>query len=158
MSEPQSPTEHVAARLIWETSRADEGTISATGADHVARALRRAGLLAPPTPSPQMTARQAKDWPDAVARVRRHGCEVTEDPTGYGWTLDWHEEVRPGRGHYLSATWNDGEHFAQITMDVYGGPVVSVAALDWIHSDSYEECDCEPCDAERETERQEEDR
>lgn len=43
----QTPTEREAARLIWETSRADEGTISATGADHVARALREAGLLAP---------------------------------------------------------------------------------------------------------------
>ena len=27
------------ARIIWETSRADEGTISATGANHVADAL-----------------------------------------------------------------------------------------------------------------------
>lgn len=32
------------ACLIWEASRADEGTISATGADHVAAALRSAGL------------------------------------------------------------------------------------------------------------------
>lgn len=35
-----------AARVIWETSRADEGTISATGANIVARALANAGALA----------------------------------------------------------------------------------------------------------------
>lgn len=27
------------ARVIWETSRADEGTISATGANHIAKTL-----------------------------------------------------------------------------------------------------------------------
>lgn len=30
------------ARLIWETSRADESTISATGAEHIARAITAA--------------------------------------------------------------------------------------------------------------------
>lgn len=34
-----------AARLIWETSRADESTISATGANIVARALAESNLL-----------------------------------------------------------------------------------------------------------------
>ena len=36
-----------AAETIWKTSRADEGTISATGAKIIARALAEAGLLAP---------------------------------------------------------------------------------------------------------------
>lgn len=33
------------ASLIWETSRADESTISAIGARHVAEALAQAGML-----------------------------------------------------------------------------------------------------------------
>lgn len=32
-------------RLIWETSRADEGTISVTGADIIADKLRKAGYV-----------------------------------------------------------------------------------------------------------------
>src|SRR5690625_3500596 len=37
-----------AARVTWETSRADEGTISVIGANKVAQALADAGLLAQP--------------------------------------------------------------------------------------------------------------
>lgn len=96
------------------------------------------------------TERQAAAWPEAVARINRYGVGAPEDPTAYGWTLNWHDETRPGRGHYLDAQFNDGEHFAQITMDVYGSPVVSVATLDWLHSDGNEDCDCDPCQAERE--------
>ena len=114
-------------------------------------------LLTRPAPTvdaeavgPTFTERQAAAWPEAVARVNLHDAYAPEDPTAYGWTLNWHEEIRPGRGHYLDAQFNDGEHFAQITMDVYGSPVVSVATLDWLHSDGNEDCDCDPCQAERE--------
>ena len=119
-----------------------------TDCGHCKGAGRPAGMSAP-----TFTERQSRDWPDAIARIRQHGVHVEEDPTAYGWQLDWHEEVRPGRGHYLSAVWNDGEHFAQVVMDVYGSPSVSVAALDWIHSDADEECGCGPCEAEREADR-----
>lgn len=93
------------------------------------------------------TERQAAAWPEAIQRARKCGADVTEG--GYYWTFDLAEEVRPGRGHFVDATWLDGEHFVQIRMDVYGGPSVSVAALDWIHSDSSEECECDLCVAER---------
>ena len=39
MAEPSADRLHVYASTIWEASRADEGTISATGAQHVARAV-----------------------------------------------------------------------------------------------------------------------
>lgn len=39
----QRERERTLARLIWETSRADEGTISATGADIIAEAILNAG-------------------------------------------------------------------------------------------------------------------
>ena len=38
-----TPEKDALAELIWNTSRADEGTISATGANIIARALRGAG-------------------------------------------------------------------------------------------------------------------
>lgn len=96
-----------------------------------------------------MTERQRAAWPAAVDRARTAGADVNPDETGYGWRLHFHDESRPGRGHALDAWWTDGEHFVQITMDVYGYPSVSVASVDWIHADSNEECPCDSCVTER---------
>ena len=72
----------------------------------------------------EMTARQAAAWPEAVARVRKHaGYDAIPDDMG-SWDVAYSEETRPGRGHAINAT----------------------------HADSNEECDCEPCVAEREDE------
>ncbi len=97
--------------------------------------------------SNDMTERQAAEWPRLIERAREHGALVSES-SGF-WSMDFHEETRPGRGHYLNAQWNDGEHYVQITMDVYGFGNLSVAELNWIHADSDEECECERCVAER---------
>jgi hypothetical protein len=93
--------------------------------------------------APQLTKRQARDWPGAIARLRVHYPPLPEDIRN--WTVDYAEEARPGRGHFVSATYLDGEIFAQVMMDVHGYPSVYIAQLDWIHSDANEECDCEPC-------------
>ena len=93
------------------------------------------------------TQRQAQAWPDAIERIRRHGCEAKEDPASHGWVLDWWDETRPGRGRYLSAIYWDGETIAQIAMDVYGYPIVSVSRCELIHSDADEECPCDDCEA-----------
>lgn len=91
---------------------------------------------------PTFTERQARAWEQDVRPVLdRHGIA---DLSSY-WNLHWSEEVRPGRGHFLNATYVDGEHFAQVLMDVYGCPTISVAQLDWIHADSDEEMECETC-------------
>lgn len=99
-----------------------------------------------------MTARQAAAWPEAVKRARKHAAysHIPEDVRS--WSCDWADETRPGRGHHLNATYLDGDVFVQVLMDVYGYPTVSVAALDWIHADSDEECACDPCIEERATE------
>lgn len=94
----------------------------------------------------KMTDRQAAEWPRHIERAQKLGANVTADH-GY-WSMDYAEETRPGRGHYLNAQWNDGEHFVQIVMDVYGYGNLSVAELSWIHGDSDEECECELCAAE----------
>ncbi|MFS0885201.1 hypothetical protein [Aeromicrobium sp. 179-A 4D2 NHS] len=39
LSDPTGVEYPDVAKVVWETSRADEGTISATGANHVAKAL-----------------------------------------------------------------------------------------------------------------------
>ena len=89
----------------------------------------------------EMTERQARAWGDAVAEVnKRGGAHLPE--AFESWDVQWRDESRPGRGQYLSATVCDGEHFAQIMMDVYGYPLVSVAEVRWIHSSSDEQCEC----------------
>ena len=88
-------------------------------------------------------------WPTAVAEVQRY-VDTSEVPTDlFYWTVQWAEETRPGRGHLFDGIWTDGEYFAQVRMDVYGHPHVSVAAVTWLHSSSDDECDCEHCEAER---------
>lgn len=101
----------------------------------------------------ELTERQAKAWPDAIRRIEETlelQGSVPKDING--WAVHYSEETRPGRGHFVNATYVDGEVFAQVLMDVYGYPNVSVAVLTWIHSDSNEECDCGVCEAERATE------
>lgn len=92
----------------------------------------------------RLTERQAKDWPDAVARLRTYYDSIPADIRS--WTVRYAEESRPGRGHHINATYVDGEVFAQVLMDVYGYPNVSIAFLDWLHADSDEECGCDPCE------------
>lgn len=92
------------------------------------------------------TARQAKAWPEAVAEVQQYVDSSTVSEDLYQWTVEWAEETRPGRGHRFNGMWCDGEYFAQVVMDVYGYPSVSVAAMTWLHNSSNEECDCGPCE------------
>jgi hypothetical protein len=100
---------------------------------------------------PEMTERQLRDWPVAVAEAQRY-VDTSDIQTWIGhpwWQVRMEEESRPGRGHYLSAVWCDGECLVQISMDVYGGPTVSVGEVRWLHNGADEECDCEPCTTER---------
>ncbi|GGO86685.1 hypothetical protein GCM10011584_09590 [Nocardioides phosphati] len=92
------------------------------------------------------TVRQAKAWDnDVIPVLERHG--IPRLPTSHGWTLTWADEVRPGRGHSLDATFCDGEQYAQVLMDVYGYPNISIALLTWVHADSDDdELACEDCD------------
>lgn len=99
----------------------------------------------------EMTYRQAAAWPEAVAEAQRYvtSSTIPTDPAHYHWRVTWAEEVHPGRGQALDATWCDGEYLVQIRMDVYGYPAVSVAETTWLHSSTDEECDCDYCVAER---------
>lgn len=100
------------------------------------------------------TERQAAAWPDAIAEAQRYvpTSTIPTDIDRYDWQVTWAEEIRPGRGHAVGATWCDGEYLVQVRMDVYGYPVVSVAETTWLHSGSYEECECSWCEREREGE------
>jgi hypothetical protein len=95
-----------------------------------------------------LTDRQKKAWPEAIERLRESGAIVPGSMAE--WTVDYSDEVRPGRGRAINAQFIDGEVYAQILMDVYGYPNASFATLDWVHADSDEECDCGPCETERE--------
>jgi hypothetical protein len=95
--------------------------------------------------APEFTERQAAAWPEAVAEVQRYVDTSTVPTHLYGWTVQWEDETRPGRGHLFDGFWSDGEYVAQVRMDVYGYPSVSVGEVSWLHSSSNEECDCAPC-------------
>lgn len=97
----------------------------------------------------QMTERQAAAWPQALETMRRYGVDAPPDLDHWCWHAKWGEETRPGRGHRLNAVYCDGDYFVQVLMDVYGYPSVSVATVDWVHSDSDEECYCRYCEDER---------
>ncbi len=103
-----------------------------------------------------LTERQAAAWPGAVAEAQRYvPCStIPVDIDHYEWRVTWADETRPGRGRMIDATWCDGEYLVQVRMDVYGYPSVSVAETRWLHSGSYEECDCTWCEREREDEYQ----
>lgn len=100
-------------------------------------------------PAAGFTERQAQAWPGAVAQAQVHVPTSTIPTDLFGWLVTWAEEVRPGRGRSFNGLWLDGEYLVQVRMDVYGYPTVSVAQTDWVHTDSDEECPCEPCAAER---------
>jgi hypothetical protein len=97
----------------------------------------------------QFTERQAKGWLEAIADVNAQGVEPSDDPDGFGWILEFAEEIRPGRGHDLNAVWTDGEHYIQIIVDVYGSWSASVAEMDWLHSSGDDSCGCDLCTAAR---------
>lgn len=100
------------------------------------------------------TERQLAAWPDSIAEAQRYVNTSTLPASidHWNWTKEWAEEVRPGRGQDLSAIYMDGEYVVQIILDVYGNGSVSVAETTWVHSSSFEECDCEHCEKEREEE------
>jgi hypothetical protein len=99
----------------------------------------------------RFTERQAAAWPEAIAEAQRYvpTSTIPSDITSPYWIITWDDEVRPGRGQRFTGVWTDGEYLVCVWMDVYGYPAVSVAALDWLHSSSDDECRCEPCAAER---------
>lgn len=73
--------------LIWETSRADEGTISATGASIVAKAILSSDWLAAH---------------DAAAAAPPIGFELryngTEEPVAAAYVGGWHAAYETVRG------------------------------------------------------------
>jgi hypothetical protein len=106
---------------------------------------------------PEFTERQVEAWQEAVAEAQRYvpTSTIPTDVGHYEWQVAWEDESRLGRGHRFNGTWCDGEYFVQIRMDVYGYPDVSVAETNWLHSSSYEDCECSWCEREREDENDE---
>ena len=67
-----------AASVLWETSRRDEGTISATGAGIAAQALDAEGLLLTPARDARIRADALREAADAL--VREHGNDGFPTP------------------------------------------------------------------------------
>lgn len=98
----------------------------------------------------EFTERQKAAWPKAVAEIERYTGKGTVPPlSALQWFIRWQEEVRPGRGHYVSAVLIIDDWWAQVDMDVYGYQHTSVSTWDVVHNDSDEDCPCDYCTAER---------
>lgn len=78
---------------------------------------------------PELTERQKAAWPNAVAQI--------------------HEVAAADRGHLISAVLIIDGWWAQVGMDVYGYPNVSVSTWDPVHCTDDEDCPCVYCTAER---------
>ncbi len=99
---------------------------------------------------PELTERQKVAWPEAVAEIERYTGKGTVPPLDdWAWTVRWEEEVRPGRGHGISAVLIIEGWWAQICMDVYGYPHTTVSTWDLVHNSFDEDCPCDFCAAER---------
>lgn len=99
---------------------------------------------------PELTERQKEAWPDVVAEIERYTGEDTVPPlSSKKWFIRWHRELDPGRGHLISAVLIIDYWCAQVDMDVYGCPYVSVSMLDPVHCTNDEDCPCVYCTAER---------
>ena len=85
-------------------------------------------------------------WQQAVAEAQRYVTTSTipTDVNHYEWRVTT-RITRPGMGQTIDATWCDGEYLVQIIADSYSTPLVSVAELNWIHSNDDEQCDCDFC-------------
>jgi len=98
---------------------------------------------------PQPTEKQRLELVRMITRAReQHGVESIPSWSDHHpwWITKFQDEIRPGRGHDMDATVTTGDHFVQITLDPYGSGTLSVAALDWIHSDADDDCDCNECE------------
>jgi hypothetical protein len=101
---------------------------------------------------PQPTEKQRLSLAAMVTRARdKHGVESLPAWSDHHpwWITKFRDEIRPGRGHDMDATVTTGDHFVQIVLDPYGSGTLSVAELDWIHSDADDECACDECERER---------
>lgn len=95
---------------------------------------------------PPLTQRQhvrLSEWLDEV----NGRSETQHHPHQLAW--DVRNELRPGRGHDVTAVAIDADYIHSLMMDPYGNGSDSWGTLFWAHSSAYEECDCEPCEKER---------
>lgn len=100
---------------------------------------------------PELTEKQAKAMPEIVAEALRHEAEVPEDIDRWDY-VTWQDEIRPGRGHFVSAIHFSDSRMTQVLMDVYGYPNISVSYVEPIHNSADDECSCDQCEEDRDIE------
>ena len=88
----------------------------------------------------------------ALSKASERASAITGSTIGL-WDIAFHPEVRPGRGHDITAWTADGEHVVTQYLDPYGHGALVVAALDLIHNDADEDhfnslgrCQCKVSD------------
>ena len=81
----------------------------------------------------KLTERQIKALDEAEQRVEN----IAGQNLG-NWHIAYAEEVRPYRGHDITAWAADGEFMATAYIDVYGNGPLVVSAIELIHNDSDE--------------------
>lgn len=84
----------------------------------------------------------------ALDRAARRAKVITGTTPGL-WDISFSEEVRPGRGHDITAWSADGEHVVTQYLDPYGHGALVIAETTLLHNDADEEhfnslghCEC----------------
>lgn len=78
-----------------------------------------------------LTDRQQK----ALDRATRRVENITGTST-WDWSIAYQPEIRPGRGHDLTAWAADGEHLAIQYLDPYGSGALVVSEINVLHNDA----------------------
>lgn len=94
--------------------------------------MNAAGLS--PEDRTKLTERQMTALDHADKRIR-HMLDVDLGQ----WFISYQEEIRPGRGHDLTAWAADGEHLATQYLDPYGNGPLVLCELELLHNDADED-------------------
>ncbi|GAA1337280.1 hypothetical protein [Arthrobacter roseus] len=84
--------------------------------------------------SNELTIRQVEALTQAHTRIHKIiGTHLGD------WSIRYAEEIRPGRGHDITAWVADGEHTATQYLDPYGNGPLIVSRMIILHNDADEE-------------------
>lgn len=92
---------------------------------------------------PPLTERQEKRLKEWLKEIEdTPGIHVSR-MSDLSWRVE--SEYREGRGHDLEASVMDGEHFAWLSIDVYGNGSDGHGFVTVAHNSAMDECSCDDC-------------
>lgn len=81
----------------------------------------------------QLNARQHEALATAQQRIESITGEVV-----FGWSVEYHPETRPGRGHDITAWARTDDHITNQFLDPYGNGSLTISEARIVHNDADE--------------------